>query len=208
MSYSCHNQLMEMTTDRYQVFSEDLVDIRGDAFKVRVHWAERDGRMVVVGLDLRAFHSDVEAPAVRAILQGDQNLWFSGGEVSVKVLRSLKFAEALDQSRGTLLEHLERAPAPAPEDASARAAIRDAVEDTKRRPGPKPVVSDDLLAQVVAPAYRAAPRKPVEAVREALEAALGEPVTRPQASKAVQRARNLRRADGTPLIPQAPRKTR
>jgi hypothetical protein len=197
---------METMTDRYQVFSENLVDIDGDAFKVRVHWAERGGQMVVVGLDLRAFHSDVEAPAVQAILQGDQNLWFSGGEVSVKVLRSLKFGEALDQSRNTLLEHLARAPAPAPEDATARATTRDAVEGTRRRPGPKPVVSDDLLIEVVAPAYLHAPRKPVEAVREALEVALGEPVTRPQASKAVQRARDLRRADGTPLIPRPNRK--
>lgn len=194
------------TTDRYEVFSDNLTEIAGETFKVRVHWARRDGRMVVVGLDLRAFHSDAEAPAVQAILQGDQNVWFTGSEVSVRALRALKFSEALDQSRTTLLDHLDRAPAP--EDVAVRAATREAVEGARKRPGPKPHVSDEMLAQVVAPAYLSGGRKPVEAVREALVVALGERVSREQASKAVQRARQLRRADGSPLIPEATRRNR
>lgn len=188
-----------MTTNRYQVFSDDLVDIGGDAFKVRVHWAERDGQMVVVGLDLRAFHSDAEAMGVQAILQGDQHLWFSGAEVTVKALRALKFGEVLDRARTTLLESLGSVPVAAGEEVD-RAATREAVKDTKRRPGPVPLVSDDLLAQLVAPAYKSGGRKPVEAVREALETALGERVTREQASKAVQRARDM------DLIPRPNRK--
>lgn len=194
------------TTDQYEVFSQNLTEIDGQTFQVRVHWAQREGRMVVVGLDLRAFHSEAEAPAVQAILQGDQNIWFTGAEVSVKVLRAMKFSEALDQSRATLLNHLDRAPARAPEDVTSRAATRDAVGGARRRPGPKPLVSEEMLAQVVAPAYRRAVRRPVEAVREALEVALGERVTREQASKAVQRARDVRQPDGTPLIPEATRK--
>lgn len=205
MTAICHNEGMEDTNDGYQAFTTQAVDIGGDPFQVRVHWAQRDGRLTVVGFDVRAFFSGAEDPAVKAILQGDTGLHFLGGEVTTSALRAVRFADLAEQSRRELLRSLGEAPVVAGEEAE-RAALAQSVEGTRRAPGPRPVVSDEVLAQVVAPAHARGGRKPVEAVREALEAAnlpgLGRTVTREQASKAVQRARSQG------LIPAATRRKR
>lgn len=81
--------------------------------------------------------------------------------------------------------------------------------DTARsRPGPRPTLTPELLAEVVAPAFLSGGRKPVEAVRVALEVN-GYPgsgpsgdVTIDQARKAVTKARAL------DLIPPAKRNSR
>lgn len=204
MTVLCHNEDME-TAGGYQAFTTEAVDIDGEAYQVRVHWAQRGGRMVVVGLDVRAFFSEAEAPAVQAILQGDAGLHFMGGEVTTSALRAVRFAEVAERSRRTLLDSLKAAPVAAGEEAE-RTTLGEVLEDTRRRPGPRPVVPDDVLAQVVSPAYANGGRKPVEAVREALTAAnlpgLGRTVSREQASKAVERARRLG------LIPAATRRKR
>lgn len=204
MTEVCHNEGME-TTDHYQAFTTHGVDIDGEAYHVRVHWAQRDGRMVVVGLDVRAFFSAAEDPAMQAILQGDSGLHFLGGEVTTSAFRAVRFSEVAEQSRRELVRSLESAPV-MPGTEAERAAITERVDDSRRRPGPRPVVPDDVLAQVVAPAYATGGRKPVESVREALVAAnlpgLGRTVSREQASKAVERARRLG------LIPAATRRKR
>lgn len=196
---------METTTGRYQAFTTHAVDIDGEAFNVRVHWAQLDGRMVVVGLDVRAFFSSPEDPAMQAILQGDSGLHFLGGEVTTSAFRAVRFAEVAEQSRRELVRSLGAAPV-APGEEAERAALTETVAGNRRRPGPKPVVSEDALAHVVAPAYASGGRRPVEAVREALAAAnlpgLGRHVTREQASKAVERARRQG------LIPAATRRKR
>lgn len=199
---------VETTDGQYRAFTTHPVDIADDAYQVRVHWAQRDGRMVVVGLDVRAFHSDAESPAVQAILQGDGDLHLLGGEVTTSVLRAVKFAEVTEESRRTLVESLASTWVAAGDEVK-RALLTETVEGSKRQPGPKPVISDDVLAQVVAPAYANGGRTPVLAVREALAAAdlpgLGSTVSREQASKAVERARRLKGSDGQPLIPPARR---
>lgn len=143
----------ETTAEHYQAFTTHGVDIDGEAFHVRVHWAQRDVRMVVVGLDVRAFFSPPENPAMQAILQGDSGLHFLGGEVTTSAFRSVRFAEVAEESRRELVRSLGAIPV-APGEEAGRAALTETVEGTKRRPGPKPVVSDEVLAQVVAPPRR------------------------------------------------------
>lgn len=79
-------------------------------------------------------------------------------------------------------------------------------EPPRSKPGPKPSLTTEILAGVVAPAYKAGGRKPVEAVRLALDSSgyppAGEAVTIDQARKAVRKARALG------LIPGANRKPR
>lgn len=200
---------METTESQYQAFTTHTVDIADDAYEMRVHWAKRDGRMVVVGLDVRAFHSGVESLAGEAILRGDSNLHLLGGEVTTSVLRAVKFAEVAEESRHTLVKSLEATWVAAGEEAE-RAALTETVKGARRQPGPKPLISDDVLAHVVAPAYASGGRAPVKVVQEALAAAnlpgLGRTVSREQASKAVERARRVKGPDGQPLIPPARRK--
>lgn len=71
------------------------------------------------------------------------------------------------------------------------------LKDDKKRPGPRPILTPELLAEVVVPAFKSGGRKSVVAVQKALEEA-GYPgagpdgdVTIDQARKAVQKARRL-----------------
>lgn len=205
MPLICHDRDVSATENYYQSFTQELMEIDGETYQVRVHWARRNGRMAVVGFDMRAFFSEPEAPALKAILRGDGGLHFTGGEVTTSTLRAVRLAELTERSRRILLESLHATPVAVGEEAE-RAAIAEGVEGTRQRPGPKPVVSEEVLERVVAPAYRNGGRRPVEAVREALVDAnlpgLNRHVTREQASKAVERARRLG------IIPPAPRRTR
>lgn len=79
--------------------------------------------------------------------------------------------------------------------------------DAAVKRGPKPSLTPELLSTIVAPAFRSAGRKPIEAVRAALEAhgypgsGPGGEVTIDQARKAVTKARAL--DVDPPLIPAA-----
>ena len=180
------------------VFTEHPTDIGGDAFYVRVHWARVGGQMRVVGLDLRSFYAEGEGAALSRLLKKaevvpSQEPW---PDMRTAVLRGLRFSEVVEQSRTKLLGDLKAAkPARTPKATAARDQVGAALEGpaTGKR-GPSPTITDEHLAQIVAPAYLdAGPHQPVEKVRQALAAGrirgLGRHVTKDQAKKAIQRAR-------------------
>lgn len=160
----------------------DTITINGKDYAVTVHWAVVDGRAVPVGLDLRSF---TQAKGKTEPLGGRFR------EVTSPVLRGLRLAEAVEQSRrdmdllGQMLKHY--APTPVGRVAGRR-TVR-AVSEPERRRGPQPRLSIADLREVVVPAYRAGGSRPIEAVRLALEAHLDERVTKEQARNAVKRAR-------------------
>jgi len=182
----------------YLGFTTQPADVADTTLYLRVHWANRDGRAVVVGLDLRTFWSSTENGATQAILRAGLDVQ-PMGEVNTAVLRGLRFADVVEEgSRKVLEESLIEAPPPEDDDARAqRAALARAVAAGKRRRGPRPAASDEDLERFVAAPYRAhltaGGRKPVQAAREAMQASgrFGAAVTSGMASKAVERARRL-----------------
>ena len=178
-------------------FTEHRTTIGDDAFRVRVHWARIGGQMRVVGMDLRSFYAEREGTALRECMEKAepvplQEPW---QDLRTSVLRGLRFSEVVEESRGELLSHLKTAPAPTtPKAKTSRDEVGAALEDGRRKPGPSPLITEEHLGQIVAPAYMdAGPHRPVEKVQKALADArikgLGRRVTKEQAKKAIQRAR-------------------
>lgn len=158
--------------------------------------------MTCVGLDVRSFWSPAgfDPPADRTLVRPVGEDWI---EITSPLLRSVRTAEviaaAFDASRAAIdgaLGHVI-------EDLKAL-GVSDAVADelgpqlehlltpeAPKRRGPKPQLDETALRDVVAQAYLTAARKPVQAVRQALEDSglLRPPVTPDQARKAVVNAR-------------------
>jgi hypothetical protein len=184
--------------DQWTIASIDTeVELLGAPFKVRVHFGNVGGRMACVGLDLRGFTSDEATRNIKP-LEG----W---AELNSPRLRALAIATLVDDMRKSFLD-MSQAAQDRPDlwglqDESSQAAFRRASKAVKAAPpvrsGRPPMLSEDELRDVVAPAYLAGGRKPVQAVRDALErhqmpgAGRQGEVTIDQASKNVQRARQL-----------------
>lgn len=175
-----------------------MVEIAGATFRVGVHLAMVRERLTCVGLDVRSFE---EAPSegggrARRPLNRD---WV---EVTSPVMRALRTSEVIEAAQAPLRGHITRTldalsnlpplPRPLPK-TTATEFLGRALEGLKpgRKRGPQPLLSDDTLRDVVAATYRIGGRRPVVAVRAALEAsgALKPPVTIDQARKAVAAAR-------------------
>jgi hypothetical protein len=169
------------------------VTLLGARFQIRVYFGEVGGRMVCVGIDLHAFEKERDGLPEWA------------EELNSPRWRALPVAETVETQRKLLLDTAQ-ASLVQPErwgltTSKDRAAMRATVKriESLNPPsgrGRKPLLSAEHLVEVVAPAYRGGGRKPVQAVREALEAAgvagagpSGE-VTIDQARKAVARARH------------------
>jgi hypothetical protein len=184
--------------DKWTVASIDnRVELLGAPFKVRVYFGNVGGRMACVGLDLRAFTGDEATRDVKP-LEG----W---AELNSPRLRALPIATLVEDMRKLYLD-MSQAAQDRPDlwglkDESSRAAFRrtsKAVETAPTvRSGRPPMLTDDQLKEVVAPAYLSGGGRPVQAVQEALErqrmpgaGPKGE-VTIDQARKSVQRARQL-----------------
>ncbi len=150
-----------------------------------------------VGLDIRGFTSDDTMRKIKPLPGWD--------ELNSPRLRALAIATLVEDMRKLFLD-MSQAAQDRPDlwglkDESSRSAFKRASKALKAgspvRSGRPPMLSDDELRDVVAPAYREGGRKPVQAVREALErhqmpgAGRQGEVTIDQASKNVQRARQL-----------------
>jgi hypothetical protein len=171
---------MTRTKGRYLGRSGEVIEVAGREVAVTAHWAEVDGNAVCVGLDLRTFSS---RNAARCDLNDAKPLqgW---AEVGTEVVRGLRVAEAVEQSRQDLLGLLSAAVAEAP---ALRPVLSRKPEPHKR--GPQTQWTPEVLREVVAPAYRAGGRKRAEAVQAALEAHRGEVVTYEQAKHGIRAAR-------------------
>jgi hypothetical protein len=157
-------------------------------FSVTTHWASVNGKAVCVGIDVRSFTSKRGDGSDAKPVDGT---W---SEVTSPVVRALPVATAVEQGRRDMLglswylewsEDITAAQRQAAEAVTAAAAAK----PQRGKPGPKPRVTDDILREVVAPAYRGGGRRAAQRVREALEQHRGELVTIDQASKAVAKAR-------------------
>lgn len=170
------------------------VTIGGQDFYVRVHWAVVGGQATVVGLDLRSFFSRQEARALDGITDARpvEGEW---REITTPVLRGLRLGEVTEATRSFLMADPSWLEAFAPPTPEQRQVLRDTqaalCEADPPRRGPPFLLSDDELETVVARAYRQGGRKPVPAVRVALERLpqYKGRATRDQAKKAVERAR-------------------
>lgn len=138
----------------------------GQPLVVDVHLAQARGRIVCVGLDVRAFTSGDGPNGTRPL--GDE--W---RPITSPVMRALPTAtvieQALSQVRdefGFVFGHLDRDKYP-----ELFSQVDGYFTPPAGRRGPKPAINDETLHDVVAPAYRMGGRRPVQAVKEALEAA-------------------------------------
>jgi hypothetical protein len=196
-----------MKGSQWTVASIDTeVELLGAPFKVRVHFGNVGGRMACVGLDLRGFTSDETTRNIKP-LEG----W---AEINSPRLRALAIATLVENMRKLYLD-MSQAIQDRPDlwglkDESSRAAFKRASKALKAAPtvhsGRPPMLTEDELRDVVAPAYLSGGRTPVQAVQKALQrhgmpgnGPKGE-VTIDQARKNVQRARQLK------LIPNAAKK--
>lgn len=186
-----HTDGMTAARDGYIARMGETVVIRGRPFRVTVHWARVGGRAVCVGLDLRGFDSKAERKRNITDAEPVDGTW---GEITSPVVRGFKVAETVEMSRqnalllGQWLAAFDDA-TPAQRVAGRRAARAMESKPERAKPGPRPLLDQAALAAVVVPAYQTGGRKPVEAVRQALERHRGERVTTEQARKAVGRAR-------------------
>ena len=169
--------------DAYTGRTSVPVEIDGVPFQATVHWAIVGGRARCVGVDLRSFTSKNSA---RADLSDARPVGGGWAEITSPVMRGLRVAEVIAESKqDTALLQQMVAALPAVQ----RRALGAPVGQTRGKPGPRSRWTDELLREVVAPAYRLGGRQPAKAVQEALEKRLGELITRDMARKAVARAR-------------------
>lgn len=167
------------------------VEVAGRQVQVSAHLAMVRGRMTCVGIDVRSFEAP---PAIEDNRDDFRPLGDEWVEINSPVVRAVRVAEvieqAFDRSRGLFRQALDGL-------TIADDVITDVFEPTpSKRRGPKPALSDDVLRTVVAPAYLMAVKKPVVAVRAALDRSGLLPgagpdgrVTPDQARKAVVTAR-------------------
>lgn len=169
--------------DRYTDRTGETVEIDGQTFHVTVHWAMVGGRARCVGLDLRSFRSKNDARSDLSDARS-ANGW---AEITSPVVRGVRVAEVVEESRQDvkLLRQMVAALPPA-----RRQALGGPAGAGQSKPGPRSRWTDELLRDVVAPAYRVGGSQPAKRVQEALEAHLDEPISRDMARKAVARARD------------------
>lgn len=141
-------------------------DVGGEPLVVDVHLATVNGRVVCVGLDVRTF--ELDEASERAMPLG--GAW---RPVTSPLMRGLPTAtvieSALSQVRGDfdfVLGHLDKAKYP-----DLVSQVEGWFVSGQKRRGPRPAITDEVLRDVVAPTYRVGGRRPVQAVKEALEAA-------------------------------------
>ena len=189
---------MSEPRDRYLVLTSHPVTIGDETFRVRVHWAEVDGRATVVGIDLRAFFSENEDAMLRDLLEQDDVYPLPQNEgmveITTRALRGLGLREVTEASRQEAQRLARWAPVVGGEQAE-RDGVVSALEPARGRGGPPRTIPDEALARVVAPAYLRAGSNTTEAVVAALRAAdlpnLRNLVSVNQAKKAIGRAREL-----------------
>jgi hypothetical protein len=181
--------------DQYFACLPTTVEIGGAKFRVGVHLAMVRERLTCVGLDVRSFEELPSTSGARTRRPLNPE-WV---EVTSPVMRALRTSEVIEAAKVPLRGHIDRTldgisklSGPFPK-MTATQLIRGALEgpEPKRKRGPRPLLSDGTLREVVAATYRIGGRRPVVAVREALETsgALKPPVTIDQARKAVAAAR-------------------
>jgi hypothetical protein len=173
-------------------------EVSGARVYVGVHLASVGRRVVCVGLDVRTVNlpdSVLDAPADLG-----NRTWL---EVGSSVLRNLPLSGVIDEAMEKYRSYIDVVSKGGAVDWPAGHEVDVPSPTTRRRRGPRPVLGEDVLRAVVAPAYLMGGRRPVQAVLHALQqsGALGSRVTIDQARKAVARARTLG------LIPP-PRRTR
>ena len=159
-------------TDHYVGATAETIDLDGRPFSVRVHWGQVDGKVVPVGLDVRSFTSKAE----KRLKLGEDARPVVGGwqPITSPVVRSLRVADQVEQSRRDLLSmrnavSLIDAPALRAFDEVAK-LLHASAAPPKRRPGPKPLLTDEQLRDVVAVAYNRGGANCRQAVRNALSA--------------------------------------
>lgn len=173
-------------------------NVRGDLL-VTVHLAPVEGRLACIGADLRAFSGN----------RGDEAKSLRGRkpprQVNATIWRQIPLGELIEEAfaqERRSVEYFDRPPVRprSPEDEEARrkrlAERKAELERTKPKRGPKSSLTPQVL-DVVSKAYAVGGRRPVQAVRQALEDA-GYPgagphkdVTIDQARKAVMKAREV-----------------
>lgn len=159
-------------TDHYVGSIAQPVHLGGQRFSVRVHWAQINGKAVPVGLDLRSFTSKAEnllnlAEDARPVPGGWQ-------PITSPVVRALRVADQVEQSRLDLLamrdlvSRLDPPRLPAFDEVAK--PLHASAAPPKKRPGPKPLLTDEQLRDVVAVAYNRGGANCRRAVRSALSA--------------------------------------
>ena len=175
--------------EKYLGNSSHKVQLHGATYWIRVHWGWQDGQAACVGFDVRGMRDE---PVLGEKVDEEWSV------VTSPVVRAARFAELVAESRAAFAWQdwatLARAAhgTDAPTSLLGRfASIASPDANTRTRRGPKPMLDDAVLQDVVAPAYLAAGRHPAQAVREVLEREgfLPAPVSADQARKAVARAR-------------------
>jgi len=172
-----------------------MTEINGSQFVVQVHMAMSNGRMMCVGIDVRAFAEDRSTPRRSIQSELPNGEWVSIGS---PVLRGLRVAEAITAAQEPLrqtfrevIDLLSEVHGP-PKTGTPEEVLERFLGHEPSRRGPKPQLSDEVLREVVAATYQMAVARPVQAVRAALEqsGSLRAPVTIDQARKAVAAARS------------------
>lgn len=165
-----------------------------DLLRVTVHFALVEGQLTCVGLDIHAFTSP---DGFRPPKNAERKVVPIGGDyvkITSPLIRKLRVAEmveaAMEQARGVMTRILEDW---GPELGSVGDSNWQRMfGEQPRKRGPKPVLDDAALRDVVAVAYRSAASKPVQAVRRAMAEQVPfykGTVTPDQARKAVVAAR-------------------
>lgn len=175
--------------DRYLGARPTEVEISGRNFAVNVHLAWLKGRLTCVGLDVRSFREDISGDETR--MEPTNDTWV---EVNSPVMRALRTSEVIDAAQEPFRELVTRFTATfgPPTEGTSLANFAESLSPAPRaKRGPRPQLDDEALRDVVAATYRVSVRRPVQAVREALETSglLRPPVTIDQARKAVAAAR-------------------
>ncbi len=175
---------------RYIGGHSQTVEVNGQPLEVTAHFAHVRGHVRCVGLDIRGFSSvfGFEAPEDRGQVLPVQGRWT---EITSLLVRGVHAAAVIEKASAGMRSGILAAIAE-----EVRPQI-DAFLDrpAPRRRGPKAQLDDVALRDVVAPAYRAGGRKPVQAVRNALATSeqtrpiFRGVVSKDQASKAVVAAR-------------------
>lgn len=150
-----------------------------------------DGRLFCGGASLRTVAAAPERTDIARQLSESNTLGPNvSAEVTARLWRRIPLGAVIDHALESIRTAPERYPQASPDVLALWRENADS-EAARPKPGPRTALTDELLATVVAPAYLAGGSKPVQAVREALEAAGYSKgfVTIDQARKAVQRAR-------------------
>jgi hypothetical protein len=169
-------------------------------FEVWLTFGSIDGRTRCVGVEIRSYERIDHERGVIEPFESRDGL----AEISAAMWRSIPIGELIERgiagsrAQNKMLADITRNTGVDPVhgnrtgDAAVRryeSLIGDDVAPDRPRRGPQRVLSPDELATVVAPAYLAAGRKPVVAVRDALTKYKRQTISMDQARKAVVRAR-------------------